>query len=64
VVGAFRRNTAWYLPIFRTTPVGWGPVARRRVEQVLQNCDIYIQTLNDGFTNPSGSGDIKAGDPV
>lgn len=53
-VGAFRYNTHGWRTLFGTTPRGWGGDATRRVEQVLLDCDIYIQTLNDRFTNPSG----------
>ena len=55
LVGAFERNTRPVRTLLLTTPTGWGQDAQRQVEQVLQNCDIYIQTLNDRFTNPSGS---------
>jgi hypothetical protein len=34
--------------------VGWGRSSRKKVEQVLQDTDAYVQTLNDKFTNPSG----------
>ncbi|WP_295391461.1 dynamin family protein [uncultured Thiodictyon sp.] len=54
LVGAFQRNTRPVRPMLLTTPAGWGNDAQRQVELVLQNCDIYIQTLNDRFTNPSG----------
>jgi hypothetical protein len=55
VVAAFRRNTAPTRTILTTTPTGWGSDPRRVVEQVLQNCDLAVQTLNDRFTNPSGT---------
>jgi ribosome biogenesis GTPase A len=55
VAGAFRRNTVPTRTLLATTPAGWGSEPRRVVEQVLQNCDIYVQTLNDRFTNPSGT---------
>ncbi len=54
LVAAFRRNTAPWRTLWRTTPAGWGWSARRRIEQVLQDTDTFIQTLNDQFTNPSG----------
>jgi hypothetical protein len=55
LVAAFKQNTAWMRPIFNTNPSGWDGAAKRRVEQVLQNCDVFIQILNDRFTNPSGT---------
>ena len=62
LVGAFKRNTAWKRPVLRTSTLGWDSAARRRIEQVLQDCDLYIQTLNDRFTNPSGASGAKLGD--
>jgi len=55
LAAAFAYNTTPWRTVLVATPAGWGPEARRRVEQVLQNCDAYVQTLNDRFTNPSGS---------
>ncbi len=56
IVAAFRRNTAPHRTLLLSIPTGWGNAARQRVEQVLRNCDIHVQTLNDRFTNPSGTG--------
>jgi hypothetical protein len=51
---AFRRSTRPWQTVFRTSPVGWGLRARRRLARVLRDSDTYVQTLNDRFTNPSG----------
>ncbi|WP_133510665.1 dynamin family protein [Candidatus Thiosymbion oneisti] len=51
---AFTRNTCWWRTIFARTPVGWNTRARRRLRKVRQDADLYVQTLNDRFTNPSG----------
>jgi len=51
---AFQRNTRPWRSIFSKTPAGWGRGARNRLNQVLQDADSYVQTLNDRFTNPSG----------
>ncbi len=59
LLAAFKRNTAPRRSIFASTPLGWDRDARQRAEQVLQNCDSYIQTLNDRFTNPSGSAGLN-----
>jgi hypothetical protein len=56
VVGAFNKNVNSYRSLLGTVPRGWGGDATRRVEQVLLDCDTYIQTLNDRFANPSGDG--------
>lgn len=51
---AFKRNTRPWRSIFSKSPAGWGRGAKKRLFQVLADADNYIQTLNDGFTNPSG----------
>ncbi|MEJ1377806.1 MAG: dynamin family protein [Candidatus Sedimenticola sp. (ex Thyasira tokunagai)] len=51
---AFRRSTRPWRSIFGKSPAGWGRGAKKRLAQVLAEADDYIQTLNDGFTNPSG----------
>ncbi len=56
LIAAFERNTAIWSSVFRRGPAGWGRMARKRVEQVLQDTDTFVQTLNDQFTNPSGKG--------
>jgi hypothetical protein len=56
LVRAFRFNTSSWRTLLSTVPRGWGGGAPGRVEQVLLDCDTYIQTLNDRFTNPSGEG--------
>ena len=53
--GAFMHSTKPWRSIFRKHPAGWGRKSRRQLREVLQATDNYIQTLNDQFTNPSGS---------
>ncbi|MGD8909067.1 MAG: dynamin family protein [Chromatiales bacterium] len=52
---AFQHSTKPWRSIFRKHPAGWGRKSRRQLRDVLQATDTYIQTLNDQFTNPSGS---------
>lgn len=54
LVAAFQANTGKLRPVFFGGLLGWGTGARRRLENVRQECDTYVQTLNDSFTNPSG----------
>lgn len=54
LVQAFLRNTRFWRSIFARSPAGWGSSARRRLHKVRQDSNIYVQTLNDRFTNPSG----------
>ncbi len=53
--GAFVRSTQPWRSIFRKHPAGWGRKSRRQLREVLQSTDTYVQTLNDQFTNPSGT---------
>jgi len=52
---AFQRNTNPWRSIFSKSPVGWGRFSRKRLRQVIEDADNYVQTLNDRFTNPSGA---------
>jgi hypothetical protein len=54
-IGAFLRSTKPWRSIFQRSPAGWGRKARKLLTQVIQDTDTYIQTLNDQFTNPSGT---------
>ncbi len=60
LTAAFRRNTKPWRSIFSKFPAGWGRGSRKRIEQVLQDTDGYVQTLNDRFTNPSGGDMVTA----
>jgi hypothetical protein len=62
LIAAFEVNTGKLRSVFAATVAGWGSGARRRLEQVRQNCDTYVQTLNDTFTNPSGRRHIPIGE--
>jgi hypothetical protein len=54
LAGAFRKSTSPWRSLFARNPAGWGRRARKRLRQVLEQTDDYVQTLNDRFTNPSG----------
>ncbi|MCU7809462.1 MAG: dynamin family protein, partial [Candidatus Thiodiazotropha sp. (ex Semelilucina semeliformis)] len=60
---AFLRSTKPWRSIFRKHPAGWGRKSRRQLREVVQATDTYIQTLNDQFTNPSGSEKLLASEP-
>ncbi|MCW8907909.1 MAG: dynamin family protein [Sedimenticola sp.] len=57
---AFLRNTKPWRSIFSRSPAGWGRGARKRLAQVKEDADNYVQTLNDRFTNPSGEPALAA----
>ncbi|MEO5340847.1 MAG: dynamin family protein [Magnetococcus sp. MYC-9] len=50
-------NTGPLYSVFHTQPVGWGRWAQMKLQRVLKNSDLYVQNLNDQFTNPSGRAD-------
>ncbi|MEO5362227.1 MAG: dynamin family protein [Magnetococcus sp. DMHC-8] len=52
------RNTGPLYSVLHTQPVGWGRLAQMKLQRVLKNSDMYVQNLNDQFTNPSGRGDM------
>lgn len=57
---ALRFNASSWRSVFMASPAGWGSGARRRLAQVLQDADRFVQGLNDRYTNPSGVADDAA----
>lgn len=57
IASAFRKNTRWWRSIFRKNPVGWGLGVRKRLDGIRSDIDIFVQTLNDRYTSPSGRDD-------
>jgi hypothetical protein len=55
IVRAFLKNTRAWMSIFRSTPVGWGRVGRKRVAKAHHAADRFIQKLNDRYADPSGA---------
>lgn len=53
---AFNKSTAAHRPMFLSGPAGWSNVAEETLDEILNEANDYIQTLNDRFTNPSGNG--------
>lgn len=51
---AFQKSTGGLRSISRAEPVGWGPRASKRLRMVREITANHIQTLNDGFADPSG----------
>jgi GTPase SAR1 family protein len=56
LIEAFTRSTRPWRPLFAHSPVGWGGGVKQRLLRITEDCDSYVQTLNDSFTNPSGDG--------
>jgi hypothetical protein len=57
IATAFRKNTRWYRPIFRSNPVGWGNGVRKKLDGIRNDIDQFVQTLNDRYTSPAGNKD-------
>jgi hypothetical protein len=61
VIAAFMRNTRAWRTVLAGAPKGWGSWARSKVARVLNNCEEYVQTLNQRFTSPFAvNGEPKA----
>lgn len=61
---AFYKGTAVSRSMFIQDPVGWDNASQQIIEEVINEANGYIQTLNDQFTNPSGraeSDELTAG---
>ena len=50
----FLRNTRWWQPLVRPFVVGWNKHARKKIAEIHEAADIFVQKLNDDYTNPSG----------
>jgi hypothetical protein len=51
---AFRKNSRPWRSIFARQPAGWNKRAVKKLKDIVQEADSYVQMLNDRFTNPSG----------
>lgn len=54
VVDAFLMNTRSWRSVFSGKPRGWNDWAEGRIAKVLDDCESYVQNLNERFTNPRG----------
>lgn len=52
--GGFMNNTRWWLPLIRPFIVGWNKKSRQKIAEIRESADIFVQKLNDTYTNPSG----------
>jgi GTPase SAR1 family protein len=53
-IRTFEKNSRWYCTLFRRQPAGWGQRSSLGLEKILEDSNLYIQKLNDMYTNPSG----------
>ncbi len=54
ILGAFAANTKRWLQEFAARPAGLSALSEERIAKVLHDCEHYVQTLNERFTNPKG----------
>ena len=54
-INAFRRNTRFWSSVFSARIAGWGKATKESVAEVIDHSSMFVQRLNDQFTNPSGS---------
>ncbi|MFK7860565.1 MAG: dynamin family protein [Granulosicoccus sp.] len=54
-IKAFANNTRFYRSVFSKQPVGWNVRSRKEVDEVIEHASEFVETLNDQFTNPSGT---------
>ncbi|MEO5378711.1 MAG: dynamin family protein [Magnetococcus sp. DMHC-6] len=50
----FKRNIRLSRSLLSSKPSGWGSWAQNRIFKVQKDTNIFVQDLNDQFTNPSG----------
>lgn len=55
-LAAFERNLRFWRPVLWAQPIGWGRKTHAALDEVLQACEGYVQTLNEQFTNPQRFG--------
>jgi len=51
---AFAKNTVWWRSIFLSNPIGWNLKVQHKLDSIRDAIDVFVQKLNDRFTNPSG----------
>ncbi|MBK1721978.1 dynamin family protein [Thiocystis violacea] len=54
ILAGFERNTSPWRTVLLGRPFAWNGQSRAEIDEVLQGCETYIQTLNERFTNPKG----------
>lgn len=55
VIKVFRKNTRFTRTLLTSRPVGWGAMTKKKLVQVREAADRFVQTLNDKYTDFNGS---------
>ena len=50
----FLRNTRWWQPLVRPFIAGWNKTSRKKITEIREAANLFVQKLNDEYTNPSG----------
>ena len=56
---AFVKSTGFFHSIFSSKPAGWGSRVAKKLDGIRHDIDLFVQSLNDRFTSPSGEQDKK-----
>ena len=54
---AFKHNTRSWCSIFAEHPSGWNKRTQKKTREIIDEADMFVQMLNDQFTDPSGGGE-------
>jgi GTPase Era involved in 16S rRNA processing len=54
LIDAFRYNTQSWMTVITGAPAGWSTWSNGLIAKVLHDCESYVQSLNERFTNPKG----------
>lgn len=55
IIKIFKKNIRFPRTIFSSRPVGWGTTTKKKLVQIREAADKFVQTLNDKYTDFSGS---------
>jgi len=53
-INAFKENTKLWSSIFTASIRGWNRATKKDISEVIDHSSMFVQKLNDQFTNPSG----------
>jgi len=54
-INAFKENTKLWSSVFSSSIRGWNKATKKDISEVIDHSSMFVQKLNDQFTNPSGA---------
>ena len=51
---AFLKSTGIFRSVLFSNPAGWGNRTAKKLDGIRNDIDLFVQSLNDKFTSPSG----------